>query len=434
MLYYATVPVVLARLRQARAEFNMPQAELARRSGIPQSQISKLEASRAKDPALSTVLALAAAMDITPETLFVQDADTFSRQLTELVQSGPMLSFEDAAQLVPVAGLIEDDRVAVVFGTDRSLTVILRVDSPALDRAAEAEHSAAFGQLANSLRWPARILSRPGPGTSRDLLICLSAPADQQNALIEQARSWRSDLNRLGVLTTLLTSAEAQSVLADALAAIPTRFLAVDAQPVSAPPGQADRLIAALSPAHAAAEESDMTVNQVHTRTLVIHQLPSVVDGNWTVPLYLDNTTVSWDIAPLDIQSFVRHHRSRLDSVQAKIAAGDTTDELVSQEADLAEFLDAIERGTTRPFSMAGQILLHTSTREQLDQLTGTVYLAADQVSMLDARYRHQFGLMASLPVSPTAAASPTQPRTVHTEALMTLCPWVIDQRVTARA
>lgn len=56
-------------LREARKRAKLTQVQLAAKSGIPQTNISKIELGTVVSPGFDTVLQLAAALEIDPRTL-----------------------------------------------------------------------------------------------------------------------------------------------------------------------------------------------------------------------------------------------------------------------------------------------------------------------------------------------------------------------------
>jgi transcriptional regulator with XRE-family HTH domain len=66
------VPIFDA-LKRARKAAGISQAELARRSGVDQAYISRLEGGKAKDPGWTTITAIAAVLGISLDELAAAD-------------------------------------------------------------------------------------------------------------------------------------------------------------------------------------------------------------------------------------------------------------------------------------------------------------------------------------------------------------------------
>ena len=70
-----------ARVRAAREARAFTQAQLAAASGLPQSQVSRIESGRTSDPAFTAVAALAGALAISLDGLADPDPDRLAREL-----------------------------------------------------------------------------------------------------------------------------------------------------------------------------------------------------------------------------------------------------------------------------------------------------------------------------------------------------------------
>lgn len=73
--------VLPQRLRSARRVRQLTQPEVAKRSGLSQSQISRLESGQTSDPAFSTVAAVARALGVSLDAIAAPDGDEFLRQI-----------------------------------------------------------------------------------------------------------------------------------------------------------------------------------------------------------------------------------------------------------------------------------------------------------------------------------------------------------------
>src|ERR1035437_6592339 len=107
MLYNASHAVILARLAQARQNLGISQAELARRTGVPQSQISKLESGQAIDITLRTTESLCAGLGIPIGSLCAVDDEAFAcaLKLSQEYISRQIKTPSAPEDLVPVQGM-----------------------------------------------------------------------------------------------------------------------------------------------------------------------------------------------------------------------------------------------------------------------------------------------------------------------------------------
>lgn len=97
------------RVRMARDQCNWKQNELAERSGIPQQEISRIEAGKVKNVNVETLMALAKTLDKPPGWLLfgVENIDTISLQGFKIAAAWESASKEKqlsvAMELMPTA-------------------------------------------------------------------------------------------------------------------------------------------------------------------------------------------------------------------------------------------------------------------------------------------------------------------------------------------
>lgn len=77
------IETLRSRIALARQSKGMKQSDLADKTGLPQSQISKFESGNTKDPSFATVLKISNALDLPLEILVEEEAEVFIRALSE---------------------------------------------------------------------------------------------------------------------------------------------------------------------------------------------------------------------------------------------------------------------------------------------------------------------------------------------------------------
>ena len=95
-----------------RIQKPMTQAELSRRSGIPQANLSRIEKGK-QDPAVSTLLKICSALEVSPAEVFKEDLPephlAFTRAAIERIASGVFNpSVKLSAGEREIAGLLKD--------------------------------------------------------------------------------------------------------------------------------------------------------------------------------------------------------------------------------------------------------------------------------------------------------------------------------------
>lgn len=133
-----------ARLRQLRRDRGLSQSDLARRSGVDQGWLSRLEAGTGKNPTAATLVALAGALDVTVTALSGTARTTLPL---------PMLDPAEAAVLELFAALRMDDPLGFLLNVAR------------LNLGDQAEVERAMRKLAAE---EAR-RNRPPPGAARTI-------------------------------------------------------------------------------------------------------------------------------------------------------------------------------------------------------------------------------------------------------------------------
>jgi transcriptional regulator with XRE-family HTH domain len=79
------MPPLGSRIATTRQFRGFSQHQLSERSGVPQSQISKLENGHSEDPTLSAVVALAKALEVSLAALAAPDGDALLEELSQSV-------------------------------------------------------------------------------------------------------------------------------------------------------------------------------------------------------------------------------------------------------------------------------------------------------------------------------------------------------------
>jgi len=412
MSHDASHAVILARLAQARQELDLSQAELARRTGVPQSQISKLESGQAIDITLRTTQALCAGLGIPMGTLCAVDDGAFVRalKLSQEHMSRQIRALSNPEDLVPIRDM--------KYGVDELVLQVTRAGAhgvllhlPSFREGLEdvlftndLEEIArrAFAEVA--VHHGLRLLIRPSSNGKHETLACIPGRSADGSDLVADINLLREKAHAVPMGIT-----GSYGVLRDALRLEDT------GTPLAKRVRMND-----LAPQDVELDRGIMRIGHRAAVAMQWDELPYAVADGWIQDLIMGlDVSVTVDVQPVERATWLRHARERLGR-NGSWGIG------IERERRLASaklLIESVEAGATSVFRSRVTCLAYgqdvESARAQADLLERRCDGAGVRLRVL--HYRQDVGYAASLPTLPEALGSGRA--ILHSQGVATLLP-----------